>query len=68
MKFDDERGQPLEQTIPASTGRFKEFREQMPRRDGESRAKWKSRANRGLPRGGDKREAGGCQCLPGRCP
>ena len=39
----------------ASTGRFKDLRAQVPRREGESRSKWKSRmmthaAGAGVPR------------------
>lgn len=48
VKFDDERGNPLARDIPVESkeggsGRFKELRDQFPRREGESRSHWKSR-------------------------
>lgn len=43
VKFEDEMGKPLEYQMEPSTGRFKALRQELPRKDGESRSMWKSR-------------------------
>ena len=40
VKFEDERGGELARAIPET---YKEIKERLPQREGESRSKWKSR-------------------------
>ena len=62
VRFMDEQGKPLAQEIKPGdsapgTGRFKELRSMFPRKDGESRSKWKSRMmTQGMAQGSGQRK------------